>query len=71
MAAATTRAYRSLTYFSLGLPGGPLQMKPGDLVPPRFAAVNGHQVAQWLSDGTVVLVTNADSAELERANLRT
>lgn len=62
------RAFRSLTYFSIGLPDGRvLQMKPGDYVPPSFAAVNPHQTREWLGAGTVVLVADVDAAALKRA----
>lgn len=65
---AAKPAYRSLTYFSIGLPNGThLLMKPGDYVPPSFGRVNAHQTAQWLSDGTVVLVADADPAALKAA----
>jgi hypothetical protein len=61
-------AYKSLTYFSIGLENGTtLHMRPGDYVPPSFAAINGHQTSQWLALGNVVLVDDPDPVALEKA----
>jgi hypothetical protein len=63
------RAYRLLTSISLGLADGRIvHLRAGDLLPPSWAAVNQHQISQWLSSGVAVLVTNADRAALEQAD---
>ena len=68
MPTTETRAYRCTSYISVGLPSGrTLQLRPGDLVPPSFAAVNPHQTREWLGSGNVVLVTDPDPVALERA----
>jgi hypothetical protein len=61
-------AFKSLTYFTVGLENGrALQLKPGDYIPASFASLNPHQTAQWLSSGNVSLVTDPDPVDLEKA----
>jgi hypothetical protein len=61
-------AFRSLSYFSIGLADGTiLHLRPNDYVPPSWAVLNPHQTSQWLLSGTVVLVADPDPALLEQA----
>ena len=62
--------YKAVSYLSIGLPHGPLDLRPGDFVPPSFLIDQQHQVNQWVSDGNVVLVADAPSAELKKAEAR-
>lgn len=61
-------AYRCLGHIALGLADGTaLHLRPGDYVPPSWAAINGHQTSQWLADKNVVLVEDPDPAALKAA----